>query len=78
MTAAITPDPGKFKMEIATVQVAIDDVHHEGAPEAVTLFIHVFPGTFQLFEVRFDTSIIWAEMRAAGPINILFRCRASA
>jgi len=30
MTAAITPDPGKSKMEIATVQVAIDDVHHEG------------------------------------------------
>ena len=78
MTAAITPDPGKSEVEIAAVQVVLDDIHHEGAPEAVTPFIPVFPGAFQLFEVRFDALIIWAEMRAAGPVNILFKCGAGA
>jgi hypothetical protein len=36
MTAAITPDPGKSEVEIAAVQVVVDDIHHVGAPEAVT------------------------------------------
>jgi hypothetical protein len=77
MTAAITPDPGKSEVEIAAVQVVVDDIHHEGAPEAVTPFIPVLPGAFQLFEVRFDALIIWAEIQAAGPVN-LFKCGAGA
>jgi hypothetical protein len=62
MTATITPNPGKSEMEIATVQIVVDNFHYKGAPEAVTPFIPVFPGAFQLFEVRFDASVIWAEM----------------
>ena len=78
MSAAVTSDPSKSEVEIAAVQIIVDDVHHKRAPEAVAPHVSIFPGAFQLFEVRFDTSIIWTEMRAAGFINILFQSGASA
>ena len=58
MAAAVTSDPGKSKMEIAAVQIVIDNVHYKWAPEAVAPHVPVFPGAFQLFEVRFDALVI--------------------
>jgi len=50
VAAAVTPDPGKSEVEIAAVQVVVDDIHHKGAPEAVTPHVPIFPGAFQLFD----------------------------
>lgn len=62
--------PGKPEMQISTLQVALDDIHHIGAPEAVPSFIAVIPKHFQLLEMILRAAVIVAVPGAAGTVIV--------
>jgi hypothetical protein len=51
-------DPGETEMQVAAIQVSIDHIHDIWPPVAVSAFVAVIPGHFQLLEIRFDAPVI--------------------
>jgi len=51
-------DPGETEMQVAAIQVFIDHIHDIWPPVAVSAFVAVIPGHFQLLEIRFDASLL--------------------
>ena len=58
MAADSAFDPGETEMQVAAIQVFIDHIHDIWLPVAVSAFVAVIPGHFQLLEIRFDAPII--------------------
>jgi hypothetical protein len=58
VAAFLAPHPCKTKMQIAAIQIPIDDIGHIGPPEAITGCIAVLPTHFQLFKVVFYAAVI--------------------
>jgi hypothetical protein len=55
-------------MQIAALQVAIDDVGDKGPPKAIALCIAVLPLHLQLLKVILHTAIITARLGISGAV----------
>ena len=70
MLTVITLDPGKTKMEVAAVQVFINDVQYIRPPIPIILLVPIIPFAYQFLEMRFHTPIILVFARDSGCINV--------
>ena len=68
--AVATFYPGKAEMQISALQIAQDNVHYIGAPEAVPALIAVIPNPFQLLEMVLRATIIIALPGVAGTVAV--------
>lgn len=64
----ITLDPGKTKMEVAAVQVFINDVQYIRPPITIIPLIPVIPYACQFFKMCFYTPVILVFTRGSGII----------
>jgi hypothetical protein len=70
MAALRTFDPCKATMQIAALQITINDVHYVRPPESINRGIAFVPGPFQFFEVGLHALVIGAGARIARAVNI--------
>jgi hypothetical protein len=66
--AVITFDPGKTQMEVAAVQVFINDVQYIRPPITIIPLIPVIPYACQFFKMCFYTPVILVFTRGSGII----------
>ena len=57
-------------MQISALQIAQDNVHHIGAPEAVPALIAVIPNHFQLLEMVLRATVIIVVSGVAGAVAV--------
>lgn len=71
MTALAAFDPCETALQIAAIQIAIDDVHYIRPPEPETGSVPIFPDLLKLFEVGFYALIVGAGAGVARAIDVL-------
>ena len=70
MAALRTFDPCKATMQIAAIQITINDLHDIRPPESVIRGIALVPEPFQFFEVGLYALVIAACARMARAVDI--------
>jgi len=73
MPAVCTLYPCETTMQIATIQITLDDIHDMGTPESKTRGILVVPNLFQFFEMRCDAFVVVTGAWVARAIDVAGR-----
>ena len=57
LATACAPEAGKTTAKVAAVQILVDDMADDGAPEAILSFVLLIPDTLELVEILLDQDI---------------------
>jgi hypothetical protein len=70
MTTVIAADPCKSAMQIAALQIAVNHIHHIGAPKTAAGCETVIPYVLEFFKVVLNALKIIAVLGIAGAIDV--------
>jgi hypothetical protein len=72
MIAVITFNPGETLMELSTIQVLIDNIHHMGTPITIFMLITLIPNPFQFLKLCLYTPVILTFSRISRNIGFSY------